>query len=69
MNAVLFEWEGMVLNGGYLLGDYSFGYAVKIVQAVLTCRQPASRSLALNAGVGGSRRIRHLLCRQRRRRG
>lgn len=53
MAPILFELSGVLPDSQYLLGDYSFGYPVKLLQALLTCRPPSSGSLTLTLEVGG----------------
>jgi hypothetical protein len=53
MSPVLFELNGVLPNGKYLLGQPRFRSPVRLTQAVLTCRPPATGTLTLALEVGG----------------
>jgi hypothetical protein len=53
LNPVLFEINGPLPDGKYLLGRYRWSRAMRLSSALLTCRPPASTDLTLVLEVGG----------------
>jgi len=54
VNPVLFEINGVLADGKYLLGDCTFSQAVQVTKVLLTCRPPANGRLVLALEVGGT---------------
>ena len=52
-NPVLFELGGVLLAGGYLLGQHRWSVLVTITSARLVCRPPDAGTLTLALEVGG----------------